>query len=405
MRFDISDQRFIESAGQWIRSLDDTTLSDLDAILQVSPGYYPTTLLSLWLAELQSRDMQGTTSYRSAARPASDLPVCHPADYEWRFSESTAGRLVETATGAVAKGDTIVHMGTPTTFAVGVQYFRDYRHVLMERSEAIITALASRGDVSAGHIMPIDLGAERPPRLEAGAAIVDPPWYFRDTTLFLAATSRVARLNACILLCQPTHATRPGVSEERDALLAELPRWGLACSDVQPTVLRYLTPHFEAMSLRLTMQGAEVPTDWRKGDLLLLKKMAQCADEEPQTSEGEGWSEAHFGPVRIKLRQAGQVDLGHLVPGDVLDTVSRRDPVRQQIGFWTSGNRVYSLANPETIGRFVELCNTDFMAGGFTLNSAAARAEQLSLPKQVCRKLFDILLIELEEHCAAKGVR
>lgn len=405
MRFDASDQRFIESACQWIRSLDDMTLSDLGAILHASPGYYPTTLLSLWQTELQSRGLQATTRCRSAVEAISGLPVCHPADYEWRFSESTANWLIETATLAVEKGDTIAHVGTPTTFAIGVQNFRDYRHVLMERNKVVTATLARRSGAAPGSIISIDLGAELSPRLEAGAAIVDPPWYLSDTTLFLAATSRACRLKACILLCQPTYATRPGVSEEREALLAELSRLGLAYSDVQPTMLRYLTPHFEAMSLRLTMQGEKVPDDWRKGDLLVLKKMAQCAHEDPLISEGDGWSEAHFGPVRIKLRRTGQVDLGHLVPGDVLDTVSRRDPVRQRIGFWTSGNRVYSLANPETIGRFIELCNTDFMGAGFTLNSAAALAEELGLPKQVYRKLFDILLIELEEHCEMREVR
>ena len=34
--------------------------------------------------------------------------------------------------------------------------------------------------------------------------------------------------------------------------------------------------------------------------------------------------------------------LKSLVPGDILPTVSRRDPRRQQVDVWTSGNRVFA---------------------------------------------------------------
>lgn len=230
-------------------------------------------------------------------------------------------------------------------------------------------------------------------------AIVDPPWYPSDTIAFLAATSRVCKLGACILLCQPTHATRPGVSEERAALLAELPRLGLAYVDTRPTVLRYMTPHFEEMSLRTTLQDIDAPLDWRKGDLLVLTKMSEAREQELPTLVEDDWSEVHFGPVRIKLRRRGDIDLANLVAGDVLDTVSRRDPVRDRIGFWTSGNRVYTLARPKLIGRLIELCNTDYMNGAFTFSSCTDHARALGLVEHVYRRLFDTLLIELTEHC------
>lgn len=403
MRFDTSDQHFTESAHRWLRSLDDTTLSDVAAIFDASPGYYPTTLLSLRQIELQSRGLQTITQNQWTTRVASSLPVCHPADYEWRFSEPTAKRLIHDATAAIEVGETVAHVGTPTTFTIGARNHGSYRHALLERSRAVTAALADRnGEVN--KIIRIDLGTELPPRLEAAAAIVDPPWYPGDTVLFLAATSHACRQDACILLCQPTTATRPGVSEERAALLAELPRLGLAYVETRPTALRYVTPHFEAMSLRLALQDAQVPVDWRKGDLIALKKVAQVDHGELLVSSSDNWSEAQFGPVRIKIRRSGESDLRSLVPGDVLDTVSRRDPVRQHIGFWTSGNRVYTLAHPASVGRFIELCDADFMHGSFTLARADEHAVELSIPECIYRKLFDILLTELEEHIFMREV-
>ena len=397
MRFDISDRSFTAMAQQWIRSLDDDVLHDATAVFEASPGYYPSTLLGLWRAELQSRGFATAPLDVRTAVSAASLPVSHPADYEWRFSDTTAGLLIRTATTLIASGATVVHVGTPTTFAVGTTTYGQYLHVLMERSKAVTGALGSRSGPR-DRIIPIDLGVEQAPRLGAAAAIVDPPWYPSDTMVFLTATARACGPGASILLCQPTTATRPGVSEEREALLTDLPGLGLVCTKIQAGVLRYRTPHFEAMSLRLAPGGAYIPADWRKGDLLILRKMAQVDHEESVTASEDVWSEAQFGPVRIKLRVSGEIDLGDLVSGDVLDNVSRRDPVRKCIGFWTSGNRAYTLAHPSVIGDFVDLCHTDFMASRFTVSQAAKHAETLCIPEPILRKLLDILLIELEEH-------
>ncbi len=402
MRLDTSDGRFTGAARQWLRSLDDDTLSDAKAIFEASPGYYPTTLLSLRQAELQDRGLTTSTQQLASIAEATSLPVCHPVDYEWRFSEGTATWLARNAMASLKGGETVAHVGTPTTFIVAARNRGSCRHLLLERSRAVIDTLASRSG-EGNSIIPIDLDTDVPPCLGAAAAIVDPPWYPDDTVVFLAATSHACRLGASILLCQPTIATRPGVSEEREALLAELPRLGLAHTGTQPAAVRYVTPHFEAMSLRLAPQGTQVPVDWRKGDLLTLRKVTQV-DYVRRSSQRDRWSEAQFGPVRIKLRQSDEVDLGNLIPGDVLNTVSRRDPVRQRIGFWTSGNRVFTLAHPKNIGNLVALCETDLRTGRFSLARTVDHAGDLGVSIWVCRKLFMILLAELEEHPLVKDI-
>jgi hypothetical protein len=397
VRFDTSDSTFTEVATRWLRSLDDATLADTAAVFETSPGYYPTTLLPLRQQELQRRGLSSVTRLRLSAAVVSSLPVCHPADYEWRFSELTARRLLEIATSSLPAGELVAHVGTPTTFAVGAERFGDWNHVLLERSGAVIASLASH-NCGRHKIIRIDLQMERPPLLRAAAAVVDPPWYPRNTAWFLAAACWVCRPSASILLCQPTVATRPGVREERETLLRTFPGLGLAYLETQSAALRYVTPHFETMSLRTALGGIEIPTDWRKGDLLLLRKASESAGQELSSDSDDPWLEVQFGPVRIKLRAAGHGDLTSLVPGDVLDTVSRRDPIRESIGMWTSGNRVYGLVQPATIGHLIELCNTDLMAGRFELVSAMKHASKLAIPATVARKLLDILTLELHEH-------
>jgi hypothetical protein len=325
------------------------------------------------------------------------LPVCHPGDYEWRFTEATAGFLLDIATAAADAGEVIVHVGTPTTFARGIRTYPNFRHVLLERNTSVMTALSPQKR-NEDEIIHINLGQEPMRPLRSAAAIVDPPWYLPDTTVFLSATSCACRRDASIVLCQPTEATRPGVNEERMSLLSELRSLGLEHTGTQIARIRYLTPHFEEMSLTMSLAGVSVPRDWRKGDLLLLKKVAPCRRDGRLQKTDAAWQEVQFGPVRIKLRASGHEDLMSIAPSDMLDTVSRRDPLRGRIGLWTSGNRVYGLADPHRIGSFITQCHTDFIMGRFAFARASVYARDLSIQDETARKLFDVLLLELQEH-------
>jgi hypothetical protein len=145
-----------------------------------------------------------------------------------------------------------------------------------------------------------------------------------------------------------------------------------------------------------------VPTDWRTGDLFELRKI-NVADRrlDRQDFDRKAWREVSFGPVRIKIRPAGgREDLASLVPDDVLDNVSRRDPVREQVGFWTSGNRVFALANPVPVAKLIELCNDDLADMRFTISRTLRHAQQLGVAPSTAERLFDVLLTELQEHIA-----
>lgn len=54
MRFD-TDKGFRQEAIAWLQSLTDETMTDLQAVFRLSPGYYPTTLVELWRVEVTAR--------------------------------------------------------------------------------------------------------------------------------------------------------------------------------------------------------------------------------------------------------------------------------------------------------------------------------------------------------------
>jgi hypothetical protein len=393
MRFDTSDEEFRRQADSWLRSLADEIITDLNKVFRLSPGYYPTTLVDLWRVEINRRRLADMSLPQANSNREMRLPVCHPCDYEWRFTDETALMILGQVASDLPSGALVAHLGTPTTFVLGHKHLATLKHVLLERNVPIVDALRAAGQVHA-----VDLCTEDPPRLGADAAVLDPPWYPADTHAFLVATSRICKAGARIVLCQPALATRPGVAEERAALLGELPRLGLICREVDAACIRYHMPHFEASSLKIAAPDLIIPDEWRVGDVLRLEKIRDVPSLPKCPTPTEFWREATFGPVRIKLRKAGAPDLGSLVPGDILDTVSRRDPIRTRIGLWTSGNRVFSLEDYETIGRLIELCHIDVTQAQFTLRRTLSHARTVGVAEGIAQQLFDLLLIELQEH-------
>ena len=392
MRFDAADDVLRQEAAAWLRSQPDAAIIDLAAVLRSSPGYYPAILAQEWRAEVSRRGLENDSVAGGDDRTRR-LPVCHPGDYEWRFTDQTAADLADDTSAGLRPGAVVAHVGAPTTFIVGRTRHPQLQHALLERSELIIQSLGGTG-----HMYQMDLTKDKPAFLGAQAAIIDPPWYTADTKAFLWATNFACAVGARIVLCQPTLATRPGIAEERATLVNELPQLGYACRRIDVGRARYRTPHFEVTSLRAAAPDLPVPGDWRVGDVLALEKAGDPLRELPPSLPTEAWHEVLFGPVRIKLRRTEPPDLGQIVTGNVLDTVSRRDPIRDQIGLWTSGNRVFSLNHPKVFAKIIDLCHSDVMQSRFTLDRTLSSAKASGLDDHSAQRLFDLLLVELQEH-------
>ncbi len=399
MRLDTSDAGFASGLRDWLSSLENDTLSSFDAVLDVSPGYYPTTLYELWNEVREARGIGATVSVAIEYEQAR-IPVAHPLDFDWRFAPSSLDLLSRRIHGLSGSQSTVLYFGTPTLFGSTMSRRPVGVHILLDANRAMVNAMKRKYGEDAA--IEVRLGRDAMPIEVLGdVAVLDPPWYPMDTSTFLASASKALRIGATILLSQPAIATRPGVQAERDALLTSLQDFGLELVSAEPVALRYLTPHFEHLSMVSAQPGLEVRRDWRPGDLLTFTKVGAGTAEHSDISTAEGWSEVSFGPVRVKLRSSEGPDLAPVRRGlDRLTTVSRRDPDRDRVGLWTSGNRVRKLKSSEAIASLITMCDSSLADMKFSQLIVRAHATTLGIERRVADRLFDLLLLEYQEHVA-----
>jgi hypothetical protein len=400
VNLDSQDPAFEAGLEAWLSSLPNDVLSSFDEVIRRSPGYYPTTLRDGWSQRLKDLDLQPIPS-RSELDGADLLPVGHPLDYDWRFTEETREFLLSQLNEATQPGELIVYLGTPTLFIAGSSALPERRHLLIDANHVMVEAARLRLGEDAAVVARIGVD-EMPANVAAAACVLDPPWYPEDSLHFLAAASSMLGMRGAAFLSQPTTATRPGIETERVALGDALPSLGFRLDAVRPRVLRYVTPHFERMSLLGAEPALVAPNDWRSGDLLRLSKIdASGQGALPEMEHLEQWHEVSFGPVRIKLRDVGGEDLGLLEPNlDRLTTVSRRDPRRAEVGFWTSGNRVRALSHAGPLAELIAVCDAELRNMTFTHTTIANLAPTFSFDQSVAHALTEILLLEYQEHVA-----
>lgn len=280
--------------------------------------------------------------------PRGNWPVEHPLDFDWRFTAEAARFLIGRCPGPL--DHPIVFLGTPTLALEATRQGRTGRVSLFDRNAGLIaSARASNANLDA---FSIDLVWGAPVGMEdAVAALGDPPWYPEYIAAFLWAASRFTRVGGRVLMSFPPVGTRPGILDERAAALVQAARFGLRLASVEDGALAYRMPLFERNAF-LAAGVPDVADDWRRGDLIEFVHVERVHVSRPvPPSPLLEWDDVAVGLVRIKCRSSrdsGFRDptLRPVVPGDILATVSRRDPARASVDVWTSGNRVFSCAGP-----------------------------------------------------------
>lgn len=274
------------------------------------------------------------------------LPIPHALDYDWRFATESTAWLTDYCIRLTAADEVIVLLGAPSLVSSILAQRPGARVTIVDGSAAMTQAL--RREFSVVNVMHLDLVGG--PAVQAGTAAVvlaDPPWYPEHVHSFLWAACRMSRAGGRILLSMPPIGTRSGIEEERIEMFAIARRFGLRLLEWKEGQLAYLSPHFEQNAIRgAGLSG--IPVTWRHGDLAIFERDAEF--ESPRlvpALSGDFWEEVTVGCTRIKLRRQNETEfqdpaLLSLVPGDILPSVSRRDPRRKQVDVWTSGNRVFA---------------------------------------------------------------
>lgn len=277
------------------------------------------------------------------------LPPPHPLDFEWRFSVAGAARLIGEARRH--GGRDLCLMGATTVAVSARRAGWEGRVLAVDQSTIVVDAARSLGlgiEFVIGDVSQAGCDGS-----SFDIVMLDPPWYPEYAEAFFAAASRVCSVGGVVLAVMPGDGTRPGMPRERSELIARCRTLGLDLVSHVPQCVGYETPLFEWNAFRAAGVNGNLGS-WRKGDLWVFKRVdALAAGPMAECKPLTGWREVAMSPMRIRFRDGsarpGDTRLVSVVRGDVLDTVSRRDPRRAEVQVWTSGNRVFRCSDPETL--------------------------------------------------------
>jgi hypothetical protein len=344
------DHDFDRAVDDWVRRAFARGVGSFADLVRALPGVTPVEAMRsvrrLGYAPPAGREAVAPLLPRHSR---DDWPVEHPLDFDWRFTPEAARFLIGRCPGRL--DGPIALLGTPTLALEATRQGRTGRVSLFDRNPTLIESarVSSTNFASFSTDLvwgaPVEMG-------DAVATFADPPWYPEYLAAFLWAASRLTRVGGRVFLSFPPVGTRPGILDERASSLAQAARFGLRLESVEMGALAYCMPLFEHNAF-LAAEVPEVADDWRRGDLIELVHAERMSTPRPVPPDPpDMWDDVAVGVVRMKCKSShdkGFRDptLRSVVPGDMLLTVSRRDPARASADVWTCGNRVFRCAGPD----------------------------------------------------------
>lgn len=376
-RCSLSQATFEARVDDWTQAAIMDGASSFAALLHRLPGVYPAALLAS-LDRLTSAKVidpaigllvhqQATSNGAGVVGGRSLLPLPHPLDYEWRFTPDAARALLNRAADLTRAGGDLLLFGTPG-LAVEALTMPIGRRVAFLAENNNVTDRVLALNHATGSPLAIAFCSAGLPRESADAVLLDPPWYLDFVRPMLAAAAHACRLGGVVLISLPPDGARPSAEADRQAAIAFARRLGLATIEHLPLAIGYETPFFERNALAVS--GIYPPPQWRRGDLVVLRKVCASTRTPPASStRRRDWTEASIGRMRLFVRRGAEgrsdeASLISLVEGDILPAVSRRDPHRRLANVWTSGNRIFWTDNPLLVLEAAISCADEAMGSG-----------------------------------------
>ncbi|OAI51263.1 hypothetical protein AYO44_05020 [Planctomycetaceae bacterium SCGC AG-212-F19] len=362
---------FDQTLDGWVRVALGRGVRTFPELVQSLPGVYPADVLRA-VGRLRQELPVGwqLSAPPSVAQPMQGWPVEHPLDFDWRFTAEAVRLLIERCQGRTF--DSVTFLGAPSLAREAVARARWASVSLFDQNPAIVEAI--RASLRGVTVTCIDLVWGDPVGVgDTAVAMADPPWYPEHIGAFLWAAGRLTRLGGRVLLSLPPVGTRPGISAEREAVFEWAAAFGLQLDSIAPGVLGYRTPPFERNALAAAGVPA-VPLDWRRGDLAEFVVTDKTSVGRPTPFEpADQWDQEAIGVVRIMCKRCSDrlfhdPTLLPAVAGDILPSVSRRNPMRAAAEVWTCGNRVFRCKG---VGVFRVILSA--LGRGADVNAAVAR--------------------------------
>lgn len=286
------------------------------------------------------------------------LRTPHPLDYEWRNSTASLTRMLNRIQEICSIKDSILILGMPTLFATASLKDIPQKVTLLEKNQPILQGLRSIVTFpNRFKIIDADIFTVNPNLIEKHYCVVmDPPWYTEHFRHFIWLASNCVEIGGLIAISVPPFNTRPEIPNERVDWISFCHNVGLCIESLEAGFFEYAMPFFEFNAFRAAGITDVLPF-WRKGDLMIFRKIGNNAAERPILQPLKcRWIEKEFRSVRIRILIDGvqqleprrNLEIKSIVKGDILPTVSRRDKIRDQANIWTSGNRVFKTNCTQT---------------------------------------------------------
>jgi hypothetical protein len=400
---------FDEDVDTWVLAAVRAGPTSFDDIVCHLPGVYPNDA-AVSLERLHRRGVISTAERNRAISrrpiptrfvPNTTLPLPHPLDFDWRFAPDALDQILAACSDDDAR---IACIGAPSILHRLITT-GERAATLLDANPAIIDALdATDGSYSA---ILCRVATDPLPNLRFATVVIDPPWYPEHFRVFLWAAAEMCVDGGNVLVSFPPAGTRPGVAGERDQALDYARAAGLSFVEIRRSSLPYASPPFEQASL--TAAGWPLlPPDWRRGDLLILEARTnrEHLPAPPAPAEDLEWAEVPAAGTRLKVRnrqrhdgQAVSPTLRNIVDGDVLPTVSRRDPRRAEAVLWSATNRVFGCDDAPMLtliirARAAEAPSIDVVANAIA--RSLSRAEETAI-RETEEQLEALVQTELAE--------
>lgn len=349
---DILVSSYESNLDRWTIDAYQAGARDFWHLVSLVPGVFPTVVRNVVEKLIATSMIPAHLALEVPTLPPSSgielevpgLPTPHPLAFDWRFTRETADKLLERAVALTDPSESIALLGAPTVYFLAELQEAPRRFNLLDQNCSLADHMPQSPLGSTFHCC--DLVQDMLDLPPVNVVLADPPWYEGDVLGFLRASAQICADRGTVLLSFGPDGMRPGIPEERERIMAGAEEMGLKYVGIERLALSYATPFFERNAL-VAAQFKYVPSNWRRGDLLVFKKEGYAqSDKGSSIVEDSAWSQADVRGVGFWIRRncrRGFTDprLLPLVPGDILPTVSRRDIRRESAEVWTTGNRIY----------------------------------------------------------------
>ncbi len=336
--------------------------------------------------------LEDSNTKRDYAVRSHPHPVPHPLDYDWRYSPKGLMAIIEQLERKVTAKGVVALLGAPTL----AKALSERRSTLQLHLFDQNTLWGQLIDGVAFH--ELDLASDGVPKEvlnQADYVVLDPPWYIDTYKHFIWYGSQLLNDGGTLAISVLPIGTRPSADADRRKIMDYAKSCGLVFVGEETAALNYSTPPFERNAFRAAGISTAID-EWRHADLWEYRPVQNAAGSSrpEQEKEVSTWHELTLDVVRIRFdmtASSGLPELHSLVHGDVLPTVSARDPRRENATVWTSGNRIFHCSNSQ---RLYDLCQSI----EWPKNVAEVNASRDSTESRALKQIEELVQLEILEY-------